>query len=322
MTSVLLLLSVIGVRAQEADSTAAKIALLEQSFKYETGTIDLSQGDAKLTVPEGFKFLNQEQSMYVLSDLWGNPPDSSVLGMLVPTNKGVLGDDSWALTIAWDGMGFVKDDDADDINYDDLLKEQQKETRDANQQRVQEGYQPIDFIGWALPPYYDKDKKVLHWAKELKFGEDSLNTLNYNLRVLGRKGVYVINAIATMKALPEVKQHLDKVVNSVTFNEGSRYDDFDSDVDQIAAWTVGGLVAGKVLAKVGFFAVLVKFWKLIAFGAIAAGGAIMRFLRGRKKEEEEIQEILQTPTTPETPETPETTNPEPPSSDTPTPPQA
>lgn len=313
ITSILMVLAITGVNAQETDSTALKIAAFEQSLKYETGTIELNQGDAKLTVPEGFKFLNQEQSLFVLTDLWGNPPDSSVLGMLIPVNKGVFGDDSWALTISWDGMGYVKDDDADDINYDDLLKEQQKETREANPQRVQEGYQPIDFIGWALPPYYDKDKKVLHWAKELKFGDDSLNTLNYNLRVLGRKGVYVINAIANMKSLPEVKQHLDKIVTSVTFNEGSRYDDFDPDVDQIAAWTVGGLVAGKILAKVGFFALLVKFWKLIAFGAIAAFGAIMRFVRGRKKEEEELSaETQQEPETPQTPELPEDTNNTPP----------
>jgi uncharacterized membrane-anchored protein len=51
----------------------------------------------------------------------------------------------------------------------------------------------------------------------------------------------------------------------------------------VAAWTVGGLVAGKVLAKVGFFAGLLKFWKVIAIGLAAAGTAIWRFFNRNKE---------------------------------------
>jgi uncharacterized membrane-anchored protein len=69
----------------------------------------------------------------------------------------------------------------------------------------------------------------------------------------------------------------------VTFNEGHRYSDFNPDVDEVAAWTVGGLVAGKVLAKVGFFAGLLKFWKVIAIGLAAAGTAIWRFFNRNKE---------------------------------------
>ena len=31
------------------------------------------------------------------------------------------------------------------------------------------------------------EKKVLHWAKEIKFGETDGTTLNYNVRILGQK---------------------------------------------------------------------------------------------------------------------------------------
>ncbi len=53
----------------------------------------------------------------------------------------------------------------------------------------------------------------------------------------------------------------------------------------MAAWTIGGLVAGKVLAKVGFFALLLKSWKLIVIGLTAFGGVIWRFFSGRKKDD-------------------------------------
>ena len=227
--------------------------------------------------------MDAEQSRYVLSDLWGNPVDSSILGLLVPADRGVLEPNSWVFTLTFDEIGYVKDNDAEDIDYEDLLKQMKKDFEDANPERERLGYQPIEFIGWASNPYYDKEKKVLHWAKELKFGTDSMNTLNYNLRVLGKDGVFVLNAVATMRELNDVKPNIDKVLQSVDFEKGSTYSDFNPDIDKVAAWTIGGLVAGKVLAKVGFFAVIAKFGKFIIIGLIAVGAAIWRFIAHKKK---------------------------------------
>jgi uncharacterized membrane-anchored protein len=276
---------------QEVNSTQLKIDEIEKSLKYKTGVIELESGSAKLTVPDGFRYLDKAESMYVLTDLWGNPADSSILGMLVPVNRGLLQADGWAFTISYDEMGYVKDDDAADINYDDLLQEQQKETKEENPERIKQGYQPIEFIGWASHPYYDKDRKILHWAKELKFGADTLHTLNYNLRVLGRKGIFMLNAVASMRELPEVKSNINKVIGSVEFKEGSKYADFNPEVDEVAAWSIGGLVAGKILAKVGFFALLLKFWKIIAFAILAASGTIWKFIRGKMQRKESAASI-------------------------------
>lgn len=284
-----LIISFYCAKAQEIDTIQEKINLVEQMLSYQTGEIALKAGEAKLKVPTGFRFLDRNQSIYVLTELWGNPADSSVLGMLVPNGKGVLDFNSWVFTISYDDMGYVKDDDADDINYDDLLKEMQQECTDANPEREKQGYQTVNIVGWASQPYYDKDKKVLHWAKEIKFGKDSINTLNYNLRVLGRKGVFMLNAISTVNELPEVRSNIGKVINSIEFTEGNRYGDFKPDVDHVAAWTIGGLVAGKILAKVGFFALILKFWKLIAIGGVAAGSAIWKFITGRKGKDDSIQ---------------------------------
>jgi uncharacterized membrane-anchored protein len=74
----------------------------------------------------------------------------------------------------------------------------------------------------------------------------------------------------------------------VSFNKGNTYSDFDSKTDDIAAWTIGGLVAGKILAKVGFFALILKNIKLIGLAILALGGGIWRFIRGRRKKEEEF----------------------------------
>ncbi len=273
--------------AQEIDSNQMYIDEVENSLKYQTGKIKLDEGNATLTVPMGFKYLDRAQSIYVLTDLWGNPTDSSVLGLLVPEKLGVLGVKRWVFEISFEEMGYVKDDDADDIDYDDLLKDLQKDITEGNPERVKEGYDPITLVGWASVPFYDKDKKVLHWAKEVRFGDDSLSTLNYNLRILGRKGVYVLNAIASMSDLPEVKANIGKVLNSVTFEDGNKYADFDPGVDEVAAWTIGGLVAGKILAKAGIFAVLAKFAKVIVLAIIAGATALWKFITGRRRKEDE-----------------------------------
>jgi len=251
--------------AQE-DLNQINIDSIENSFHYEYGTIYLDNGVGKLIIPKGFKYLSPEQAERVLVDIWGNPKnDNLTLGLILPEKTGVMSNNSYVFNIQYDEIGYVKDDDADDINYDDLLIQMKEESVEENKLRIKEGYENITVIGWAAKPYYDKDRKILYWAKEFKFGKSEVNTLNYNVRILGRKGVLVLNAIATTKELPLVEREISKVLNIFQFNDGYKYEEFDSSVDEVAAWTIGGLVAGKVLAKVGLFAVIAKFGKLIFF---------------------------------------------------------
>ncbi len=268
------------------DSTQIWIDEIEANLNYQHGVIELESGNATISVPEGFGFLDKEQANYVLTDLWGNMEDETILGLLVPENRGVMDDHSWLFTVSFEEMGYVEDEDADDIDYDDLLEELQEDTRVSNEQRAELGYQTVELVGWAASPHYDANAKVLHWAKELRFEGDSINTLNYNLRVLGRKGVFVLNAVASMPELEEVESNIDNVLTSVSFKEGHRYADFLPEVDEVAAWTVGGLVAGKVLAKAGFFAIILKFWKIIAVAVASFGGAIWKKIKGNKEEKD------------------------------------
>jgi uncharacterized membrane-anchored protein len=273
--------------AQVPDTLYLGADSINMGFHYETGTIKLPGDNATIEVPAGFRFLDKAQAKTVLTDLWGNPEDNTILGLLVPENHDILDSNAWLYTLSFEPLGYVKDEDADDINYDELLQDMKKDQQAENAQRIKEGYVAIDIVGWASKPFYDKDKKTLHWAKELHFGTDPQNTLNYNLRILGRKGVFVLNAVASMREMGEVKASINNVLGSVTFNAGERYSDFNPDVDQVAAWSIGGLVAGKVLAKVGFFALLAKFWKIIALAVAGGFAGFVRWFRGRRKKNDQ-----------------------------------
>ncbi|HEX8270143.1 MAG TPA: DUF2167 domain-containing protein [Flavobacterium sp.] len=285
----LVLIAFIGVlngTAQEADTVSVAYSEIEKSMNYQTGTIDLAAGNATLTVPKGFQFLDAKQTQYVLTELWGNPEDTTVLGAILPENGGVTYDDSWMFIINYEDMGYVADDDAADINYDELLEEIQGDMKAESDERVAAGFETVSLVGWASKPYYDDKLKVLHWAKELKFGETETNTLNYDLRVLGRKGVFRISAVSDINSLPDVKKSIPAIVQSVKYKDDFTYADFDSNSDNVAAWTIGGLVAGKVLAKVGFFAIILKFGKFIFFGLVAAFAAFKKFFN--KKDNHEV----------------------------------
>jgi len=279
---------------QEMAHLTALMATLDSAEKtthYQTGSVALSNGVAHLNLPTGFKFIDGKQSQYILEHLWRNLPDESVLGMIVKDSFHLNNMDAdWAFIITYDPMGYVKDDDADKTKYDELLADLKKGSEQANIERKKLGYDPMYLVGWASNPYYDKQNKVLHWAKEYSgetgAAKNDNNTLNYEIRVLGRKGVLSLNAVATMDQLAEVKQNIPNVLKMAQFDKGYKYEEFDSGIDEVAAWTIGGLVAGKLLAKAGLFVLILKFWKLIALGVVGAFAAIRRFITGRKKENE------------------------------------
>lgn len=257
-----------------------------QSLDRQSGEINLPNTVATLNVPESFYYLTPADAKRVLEQVWGNPPGQDTLGMLFPADTTPFDADSWAVTIEYEEDGYVSDADADDINYGELLQEMKSQTQAASSERVEQGYQPIELIGWAAPPFYDKDSHKLHWAKEIKFGGMEVNTLNYNIRVLGRKGVLVLNFIAQMDQKELIEANLASVLALAEFDSGSQYADFDPDIDDVAAYGLGALVAGKVIAKTGFFAAALIFLKKFGVIIVIAIGAFVKRLFSRKKSED------------------------------------
>jgi uncharacterized membrane-anchored protein len=258
-----------------------------ESLDRQTGQIKLADGIATLSVPDNFYYLSPADAEKVLVEVWGNPPGGSTLGMLFPEQYTPFDTDAWGVTLAYEEDGYVSDDNADSIDYDELLQQMQQDVADASEQRVQQGYDKIALLGWAERPHYNSAAKKMYWAKELVFGDDSGerddHTLNYNIRVLGRQGVLVMNFIAGMPQLAEINAQLDPVLAMANFETGHRYEDFDPDLDKVAAYGLGALVAGKVLAKTGMLAVLLlglkKFWVL---GLVALYGVFKALFRRRK----------------------------------------
>lgn len=256
--------------AQTEELSPEEYELLHQletdSIKGETGVITLLNAHCKINVPEEFVYLNPEQSRHLLVDYWDNPEErvKGVLGTLVSEYAGVFYDVTTAYVIEYENEGYVSDKDADSIDYDELLKEIQESVEEDN--KSEKSTKKWELVGWAWEPTYDKVKKVLAWAKHYRV--DGRDVINYDVRVLGKDGFVVITAVAGPEDKDEILDANSDIVNCVKYDVGYTYADFNPAIDHVAEWTIGSLVAGKVLAKVGFWALLAKYAKLIIIAVI------------------------------------------------------
>ncbi len=270
---------------QPKDKAETEAHKLVQALKYQHGQIVLAGGLATLKLPANLSYLSPDDTAIVLEKLWGNPPQAKKLGLLIPTDKTPLDPGCWAVTIATTEDGYVKDDDAGKIKYDELLKQMQTAIHDHNAERTAHGYPAMELVGWAEPPHYDAATHKLYWAKELKIEGEDAHTLNYDIRILGRHGVLVLSAIAGMDQLAEIRQQSPGILAMIDFNEGNRYGDFDPKVDKVATYGIAALVAGGIAAKLGFFKLL---WvgllaakKFIVIGVLAVVAWVKKLLRKR-----------------------------------------
>lgn len=290
-----LLLFVVALPLHSADAptppglTAQQAAVLKtvEGLKYQQGEIVLRGGVAKIALPADFRYLDPANTRTVLTDLWGNPAGGDTLGMITPANFDPLGGDSWAVVLSFDEDGYVKDDDAAKIDYADLLKDMKKDVSASSKAREKEGYPSIELVGWAATPRYDAATHKMYWAKEIKFGDSGENTLNYNIRMLGRRGVLVVNAIASMSQLQEVEAATPRLLAMVDFQDGHRYADFSEKTDKVATYGLAALVAGGIGAKAGFFKALwlgiLAFKKFVIIGVIGLFAYLRKFFGDRKE---------------------------------------
>jgi len=274
------LIAGLAIGAFAADKPEAEAKLPD--FGWKTGSITLGANIATIALPEGYRFLETKDARFVLEEVWGNPKNSGVLGLMFPPNQGPETEDGWAVVVSFKDSGYVKDDDARSINYDDLLKQMQEDTSEGNKARKKEGYPTVDLLGWAEQPHYDEAKKTLYWAKRLKFEGTEEPQLNYQMRVLGRRGVLELNPLGAESVLSQIREAAPVLLSATAFTQGNRYEDFsESSGDKVAAYGIAGLLGVGLLAKVGILKLLLK---PLIFGGVILVAVIGKILSGRRKD--------------------------------------
>ncbi len=263
--------------APEKKPAQGRLPALPQ-LVFETGKVVVGEDLATIDLPQGFKYLQKRGAREVVEKFWGNPPNPTLLGLILPKGESLLGKKSWAIIVSFEEDGYVSDDDAGSMDFDEMLTQIQEGEVEVNKRRKKLGYQTVHLVGWGEKPHYDAKSKKLFWAKELAFEGEEEHILNYNVRCLGRRGVLVLNAVSTMDRLKDVAEGSKAILSKVEFKKGNRYSDYVSG-DKLAAYGIGALIAGKLLLKAGLFKLLLK--PLIVVGAVVIG--LLAKLFGKKK---------------------------------------
>ncbi|TAF34939.1 MAG: DUF2167 domain-containing protein [Cytophagales bacterium] len=273
-----------NLKAQDEEKTIDSLSLdnekarleklrdsLNRNFKFRVGKISILGGIIELNVPPHYKYLDATQSQELHTRIWNNQGTRSPgAGILFKANFDPVDPNVWATEISYEKVGHVEDTDASDLEKSDLLRQIRDDIHELNEQRAKNGLPEIELVGWAEKPRYDPSTHTLYWAQELKFSSDDSNVLNYNMRVLGRNGVLNLNIVGNMADFEEIKHEAELIRRSFKFQPGHRYEDFDSNIDEIAVMSVAGLVAGKLIAKFGVWILFVKLWKWLAAGLLAS----------------------------------------------------
>ena len=303
---VLLLTALLGIGRLAADADSAPPRLsddqattLASSLQWQTGTITLKDGLATIKLTPDFRYLGPDDAEKVLHDIWGNPAGLHQLGMIFPADVGPLDSHGWGVVISYEENGYVKDNDADTINYPDLLKQMQQAVHDANDERTRQGYPAMELVGWAAPPHYDHATHKLYWAKEFSVTGNEDDSLNYDVRILGRRGVLVLSAVSSMRDYARISADMPDVIGMVDFQPGNLYSDFDPAVDKVAKYGLAALIAGGALGAAAKLGLLKFLWpalfalkKFIIVIVVAVGAGIkklMSIFKGKSSEARPFQ---------------------------------
>jgi uncharacterized membrane-anchored protein len=291
-TLVLAGLSVPAVTAFADTSAPAPVSMpaadrvaFEKGLHKQTGDVSVPAANAVLHLGTKYYFLGPDEARRVLVDLWGNPPSAAngVLGLVMPADKTVL-QNSWGAVVTWDDSGYVTDDDAGTADYDKVISDIRSSEPEVNAERQKQGYPAMHVVGWAQPPSYDKSAHSLIWARDFKIDGDPADSLNYDVRLLGRKGVLSMNMLWDMPHLDEVRTAATDFGKVAQFTTGSTYGEYNASTDKAAGYGLAGLVGlgiGVAVAKkVGLLALLLPFFKWIAVGAVALFAGARKFLGG------------------------------------------
>jgi len=235
-----------------------------------------------IQLPEADIFYDGDTTRQLLKAS-GEPISGQEVGTIISTNE------DWSVMFDFSDVGYVKDDEKNNLNADKILADIKEGTAEANKERIKNGSPPLEVVGWEQPPHYDEATHNLTWA--VRCTAEGHPLLNYNTRILGRQGVMEVVLICEPNQLPTTLPTYSSLLAGYSFEAGQTYAEYRPG-DKLAKYGLAALVvggAGVAAAKLGLLAwvavLFKKAWKLIAVAVAAIATSIKKFwakITGRK----------------------------------------
>jgi uncharacterized membrane-anchored protein len=268
-------------KQSEAEALASWESFLGSMTWAKPGETGRMGDQAQIVVPEGYVFTGAEGTQELM-EAFGNLLSDQELGFVAPARTAGQPDFEWFAVFEFEEVGYVKDDEKEDLDAEAMMESMLEGQKAANEQRRAKGFDTLSITGWTMEPKYNERTNNLEWAVALQSGDGTKNT-NFNTRLLGRRGVMKVTLVCSPEVLEATIPAYQELLEGFSFQQGQRYAEFTKG-DKIAAYGLTGLVVGggaAVLAKTGL---LKKLLKPILLGLVALG-ALVKKIFSRKSEE-------------------------------------
>jgi uncharacterized membrane-anchored protein len=252
------------VLSQEEDDFGQAMADLE----WVGGPADVAVANiASISLPSEYSYLDSDDTA-VLMEMFQNPTSAE---------EYFVGPDDlrWWAVFSFEDTGYIKDD--EDIDADDLLASLRTGNDYANEERRNRGWSELQITGWQYPPFYEEDSNRLAWA--IRAVSDGEAIVNYNTRLLGRKGVMSAVLVADPEALDASVDEFRQLLTSFNYEQGHRYAEYLPG-DKVAAYGLAALVTGGAAAAVAKSGAGKGLFKLIGVGVLALFAFFRRAAKG------------------------------------------
>lgn len=218
--------------------------------------------DATISVPKGLRFAGAEATQKAM-EIMENPTDGSEVGM-------IMSEQGWFVIFEFADVGYVKDDEKDKLDAKAILDSIREGTEQGNEERKKRGWATLEVVGWKEKPHFDDKTKNLEWAVLARSQGDEV--VNFNTRILGRRGYMSANLVADPQELKAVVPQYRKILSQFTYTQGNKYSEFRKG-DKIAEYGLAALITGGAAAVAIKTGLLPKIWKLlvVVIAAVAAG---------------------------------------------------
>ena len=219
------------------------------SLRFQKGLVELPDSNVRIELGPAYEFLNSEDATRVLNEVWGNPEGEAVLGLITPERQTPFAANSWGIVLRYEAIGHVADGARERTNFPALITLLKAQAERLNGARRAAGYPNAELLGWASLPNYDLARHVLQWGMVLQIAGNPARTLNYEIRMLGRRGVLSMSIVANANQFPEIQQRIPGIVNMVSWAAGAEYDAYNEDVDVRAVGELDSLITRTLPAE-------------------------------------------------------------------------
>lgn len=259
----------------EAEMEKRRKDLLDkiESFGWTREGLGKLGNRAQVAIPKGYRFTDGNGTREMMK-IFENIPTERELGMLMTEGLG-----PWII-FEFDDVGYVKDDEKDKLDADALLKTLQEGQNAANARRRELGMDELHLVGWAVPPRFNDQTKNLEWATRIRAMPDGGESINYNTRLLGRRGVMEVTLVCEPEEMDSLMKQYQDTIATFAYLDGETYAEYRAG-DKMAKYGLTALVAGGAAVaagKMGLFAklgaLLAKLGKGLIVIVIAIGVAI------------------------------------------------